>query len=460
VELSTPFLVSLDKNWHPIYACLCGTQLSIYRLKSPRLFKSSSPTQGRLLRTYSLQHAEIGLAADHNNREIVPRSVFAKMVPKAAQKKLWETDPQLFEPLREYVIRLRLEGEQLLLFAETHANMLDWLELLGAGIDIAQPLEDRSEPRYRSLPRRTRRQRQIEANALENRAPVSNEELEMRLIAQQQRLFRRLYPQLATATSTVDTNLERIMTNRSEGRRDVDRDGEGVHDPEAEDLDPADVHEDSGDCPSSRPTTAQRPASPTSLQEASHYDPKTTPERVPMATNALCRFRRRCAPILLASSPRASPIIFLNHRRFQIDPKREQIVPFEIHPPRYDATASTPLSNLASAPGDDQNTSRPTLDRGITTATFASGASQWTTGSTEEEHAEHDGFSLHSSGSGELSRVSSTVTGKSHDATVAKGNGKALLLSVRKITMPAKRLHGDHEVDTASAAAVGTPQPV
>lgn len=173
-----------------------------------------------------------------------------------------------------------------------------------------------------------------------------------------------------------------------------------------------------------------------------------------MSSNALCRFRRRCAPILLASSPRASPIIFQNGHRYQIDTKRDALIPFELFPPRYDASKETVKTTLASVLEDDEITGRPTLDRGITTATFTSGNSQWThtTAEAEEEHTDHDGHSLHSTATGgDLSRTKTTAEESGNSA--AKGKGNAIFLSVRKFTMPGKSLHGNDDGITAAAYA-------
>ncbi|TID26714.1 Mitochondrial-processing peptidase subunit beta [Venturia nashicola] len=454
-ELSTPFLESLDRHWYSVYAVLFGTQLSIFRIKSNRGLPSASPIKGRLLRTYSLQHAEVGLAVDYDGREIVPKSLFAKLMPKAALKKLWHTDPRFFEPSREYVLRLRIEEETILLCSDTHENMLDWVELIGAAIDISQPLEDRSEPRYRSLPRRSRRQRQIEEGALERNHPATNEELEARLIAQQQRLFRRLYPHLAQDSPASGARLERTITSGSELRRAVHRQGEAAHE-DAEDLDPADVRDDGGEGSTSRPNSAGRQASTSSLQERAQYDPKTAPERATMRSNALCRFRRRCAPILLASSPRASPIIFQSGHRYQLDIKRYALVPFDLLPPRYDASKETVKATLASVLDNEDSITRPIFE------TFMSGTSQWTAASAgveEEEHADvdHDGHSLHSTATGgELCRIE-TTTEESGSGPGAKGKGKAIFLSVRKLVRPAKSGHGEQDHDEITVATYAAP---
>lgn len=137
-ELSSPFQVSGHREWHDVYAILRGTQLSLYRIKSPRLLsKNKQPSPGRLLRTYSLQHAEVGVAADFKKTALIPKSPFAHLVPAVARPKLYETDPQLFEPVREHALRLRLEFEQFLLCPSTHQGMLDWIESFCAAVDIS-----------------------------------------------------------------------------------------------------------------------------------------------------------------------------------------------------------------------------------------------------------------------------------------------------------------------------------
>jgi hypothetical protein len=153
-ELSSPFQVSGCRDWYDAFVILQGTQLSIHRVKNPGLLsKSRQPTPGRLIRSYTLQHAEVGVASDFRKTALIPKSPFAHLVPSASRPKLYETDPHLFEPVREHAIRLRLETDQFLICPQTQESMLLWVESLCAAIDISSPLEDRSEPRYRSLPR-------------------------------------------------------------------------------------------------------------------------------------------------------------------------------------------------------------------------------------------------------------------------------------------------------------------
>jgi hypothetical protein len=225
-ELSSPFQVSGHREWNEVYAILRGTQLSLYRIKHPGLLsKKQQPKAGRLLRTYSLQHAEVGIASDFKKTALIPKSPFAHLVPAVARPKLYETDPHFFEPVREHAIRLRLEFEQFLLCPPTQEGMLDWVEAFCAAIDISSPLDDRSEPRYRSLPRRSRRQRILDSAQFgEHIESLSSLEAGRRIIAQQEQIIRQLYPHLAETREPGST--------ASHG---------ATADLEFEDLDPEDV---------------------------------------------------------------------------------------------------------------------------------------------------------------------------------------------------------------------------
>jgi len=72
-----------DRNWYRVLVTLQGTALSFYKCKIPGVFASrkSSPdfpagtTKGAFLRSYNLQHADVGVAADY------VKYVFIKAVP-------------------------------------------------------------------------------------------------------------------------------------------------------------------------------------------------------------------------------------------------------------------------------------------------------------------------------------------------------------------------------------------
>ena len=322
-ELTAIFQLSRSRDWHDVYVVLEGTQLSLYRVKSPGILsKNKTLSPGRLIRSFTLQHSEVGVASDFKKTPLAPKSPFAHLVPSSARHKLYETDPQLFEPVREHVIRLRLETEQFLLCASSQEEMLDWVEKLCAAIDISQPLEDRSEPRYRSLPRRSRRQRVLDGSRLgDNLENLSSLEAGRRIIAQQEAIIRQLYPHLA---GTVDAprTAELDAPNAS---ADADR----------EDFDADDVR-----FPSQRPVSQDASADEEPTMEerpaTTNGDPKDAPTIRPSPSQIL-RYRRRCAPALLACSPRVSDVIFCNGERLRINTRENILVEYTSHPPRYEA---------------------------------------------------------------------------------------------------------------------------
>lgn len=330
-ELVSPFQVAGNREWNDVYVVLQGTQLSFYRIKAPSLLsKTRTVGPGRLIKTYSLQHAEVGIALDFKKTGLVPKSPFAHLVPSNARQKLYESEPQLFEPVREHVMRLRVETEQILLCCPTQEELLDWTEALCAAVDISTPIEDRSEPRYRSLPRRSRRQRMLDGGRFaENVENLNSVEMGRRLIAEQERIFRQLYPHLANPSTE----------HGDQGRDAPGSDHHASGDPEADDLDPADAHFPTFDRPSSsgveiRPSLSRS----VSNRPATSSDPKSAPPLRHTPAQAL-RFRRRCAPILLASSPRVSDVVFSHGKRFRINVKEHVLVDYTPHPPRYDAHA-------------------------------------------------------------------------------------------------------------------------
>ncbi|KAH8719439.1 hypothetical protein GQ44DRAFT_729941 [Phaeosphaeriaceae sp. PMI808] len=318
-ELSSPFQVASNREWYDAFVILKGTQLNIHRAKSPGILsKNRQPTAGRLIRSYTLQHAEVGVASDFKKTALLPKSPLAHLFPPATRLKLYETDPQLFEPIREHVIRLRLETEQFLICATTQESMLAWTESLCAAIDISAPLEDRSEPRYRSLPRRSRRQRILDSAQLgDNIENLSSLEAGRRIIAQQEQIIRQLYPHLG-------------------GSREPGQTMATTADLEIDDFDPEDVRFPTSR--SARDSLARVSSSQDEEQDraASSADRKNAERLRPTDAQTL-RYRRRCAPVLLASSPRVSDTVFSNGKRMRISVKEHTLVEYASHPPRYDA---------------------------------------------------------------------------------------------------------------------------
>ncbi|KAI0697483.1 hypothetical protein C8T65DRAFT_582582 [Cerioporus squamosus] len=96
--------------------------------------ESYTPDPKDLIRQYSLQNAESGLASDYTKRK--------------------------------NVIRVRMEGEQFLLQAKNVAAVIDWIEGIQMGTNVALDLDERPMPRGPIFPRRRRRRvRRVEPTA-------------------------------------------------------------------------------------------------------------------------------------------------------------------------------------------------------------------------------------------------------------------------------------------------------
>jgi hypothetical protein len=417
-ELSSPFHVSSTREWSDVFAVLQGTQLSLYRVKSPGLLsKTRQPTAGKFIQSYSLQHAEVGVASDFRKTALIPKSPFAHLVPTSARRKLYESDPHLFEPVREHVIRLRLETEQFLLCAPTQESMLEWTESLCAAIDISTPLEDRSEPRYRSLPRRTRRQRILDGAQLsDNIENLSSLEAGRRIIAQQEQIIRQLYPHLAGPTTrepgsgfgTTTTITSSITTATSSTSTSNTNNNHPTLDLELDDFDPEDVRFPTSS-PSARDSGARFSDSDSDSRPTSSNNPTTesdrkNADRIRPSDAQTLRYRRRCAPVLLASSPRVSDVVFSAGMRLRIDVKKHALVEYTLHPPRYDVhnfpkskrTAAKLLRPAAKVeeqvePTRPASPTRVVSDDSITSISFGEDLAQSSSQSADDEASAESG---------------------------------------------------------------------
>lgn len=76
MELETAVHTAFDRKWYQVYAELQGTALRFYKVKSAGIFaggggpntSADNPPHlklGELLKIYSLQHADVGIAADY-----------------------------------------------------------------------------------------------------------------------------------------------------------------------------------------------------------------------------------------------------------------------------------------------------------------------------------------------------------------------------------------------------------
>lgn len=123
------------RNWRTMFVVLHGTALHIYgskdkgwswsksRMHGPDVKPDNPPwlRKGALERSYSLQHADVGIAADYHKRR--------------------------------YVIRIRAETDQFLISCVELETFVKWLECLFAAIDVAAPIDERDFPRDQSIPR-------------------------------------------------------------------------------------------------------------------------------------------------------------------------------------------------------------------------------------------------------------------------------------------------------------------
>ncbi|KAG8839116.1 hypothetical protein FRB91_007182 [Serendipita sp. 411] len=100
-----------------------------------------SPSQNALLRQYTLQNAESGLATDYVKRR--------------------------------NVIRVRLEGEQFLMQLAGVEEVVSWIEGFQAASNVALDLDERPMPRGPIYPRRRRRRRVRVPGELPTQSPLS-----------------------------------------------------------------------------------------------------------------------------------------------------------------------------------------------------------------------------------------------------------------------------------------------
>ncbi|KAI1862529.1 hypothetical protein JX265_009243 [Neoarthrinium moseri] len=127
------------RNWRAVFVQLQGTKLSVYGIKKDwglgKTGKQGATSQadnppwirkGTLEKTYTLLHADVGIAADYQKRR--------------------------------YVIRVRAETDQFLLSCIELETFVQWLDVLFAAINIAPALDERDFPRDQSIPRRARLQ--------------------------------------------------------------------------------------------------------------------------------------------------------------------------------------------------------------------------------------------------------------------------------------------------------------
>ena len=336
VEKISPFQCLPKQEWRHVYVVLSGTHLCIHKVKTISLAGHSMPTAGKLIKRYTLQHAEVGLASDVEHNVLMPASRLAHFIPNAARRKAFERDPDLFKPIPQTIMRLRLEIDQILLAHSFEDRIFGWIGSLSAGIDIALPLDERAAPKACTIPRRRRRQ-QRSSQIVENIT-------DRRIIEEQEQIMREMYPSLAQTTTedpSGQTELSRTETTNDSNVLSLTTTNDQEDDIDfamlAEETIPS---QDSGSRPSnSRQTTASTMSTYNSISPSSADFDIRGKWAPPHGHSQAQQFRyiRRCMPVLLYDTPRASSIIMCHGRRLRINNRMDMLEEWELAPPTYDA---------------------------------------------------------------------------------------------------------------------------
>lgn len=337
VESQSPLSDAVAGDWKEVYVTVRGTMLSVYRLKDG--------LAGKLIYTYTLQHAEVGLAPDVEHTVLVPQTRFAHFIPSAARRRAWQKDPDMFMPVEHTVLRLRAETEQILFSGPDEEGIHAFMFAVGSAIDIAQPIDDRSIPRQCTVPRRRRRQ------ARSQRDP---DLADPALLAEQERIFRTMYPGLAAERQAEipEINNDRPM---SPPVRDEDEVDMSLFREETAALSRMDSGSEVNN--TSRPSIVrQTTASTVNTTFSNDLVYATSPDNFDMhgkwapphlrSPAQVQRYLRRCLPLLLADSPRASDVMICGGRRVKVNWRMELLEEFELRPPSYKSHDFPKSTNL------------------------------------------------------------------------------------------------------------------
>lgn len=322
-------------EWRDIYVEVRGTMLNFHRVKDGR--------PSRLLRSYTLQHAEIGLAPDVCHTVLAPNSKLAHLIPSAARQKAFRKDPQLFRAEEQYIMRLRVETDQILLAHKSEDKILEMVHEIGAGIDLAPAIDERSISKQCTVPRRRRRPNTQTAADINSAA----------VIAEQERILQQMYPSFAQDTTEQNTALTASSPATSTPTTPL-----GTPTREDDELDLSAIREDFTETntltqtTTSASTNSDRPgyfrtitASSTSSAFQTTYETapsnfgpegKWQPPHLRTAVQ-IRRYVRRCAPLLMSDAVRASDIVICNGKRMRINWREERLQDWRLQPPTYHA---------------------------------------------------------------------------------------------------------------------------
>ncbi|KAF2771150.1 hypothetical protein EJ03DRAFT_325951 [Teratosphaeria nubilosa] len=334
LESEDPLHGLCDGEWQEYFVVVRGTLLNLHKVKE------SGP--GKLVRSYTLQHAEVGLASDTTHKVLVPQTKLARLIPVSGRNKAYRKEPSLFNAVEQHLLRLRVEIYQLVLANASREVIYELIRAISAGIDIAHAIDERHEPHQCTVPRRRRRQ---------PRPRHDGNISDPTTVAEQERLFREMYPSFAEPASSTRPELERTDTNVTTNTQ-----AETVHGADEQDeIDLSIMREDFATPNSPAPIQSSGPerpgivrqstnssitsaasetmihaTSPTNFSETGKWQPPNT--RSPAQVQ---RYIRRCMPELKADAARASDVVISNGKRLKINWKMEWLEDFELQPPSY-----------------------------------------------------------------------------------------------------------------------------
>lgn len=314
--------VADEGEWKEVFAVLRGTLLSFRKV-------TKDGQAGKLLRSYTMQHAEAGLATDSQHATLTPASRLAYAIPTAMRQRVWSKDPHLFHVVPHTLLRLRLETDQILLSHADETLMVSLLSSLAAAIDISIPIDERSIPRQSTVPRRRRRQQRTTQSSSENLTDPA-------LLAEQERILREMYPGFAGETSARDQN----TTARPEDELDLSVMQEEASATEATEsgntttpVRPPNERQTTASTLDSTFSTDMVYATPsTNFSTEGKWQPPHT-----RSASQVQRYIRRCLPSLPADAPRASDVLIHEGRRVKVNWRMEVLEDWTLEPPSYKA---------------------------------------------------------------------------------------------------------------------------
>ncbi|KAI6712950.1 hypothetical protein JHW43_004509 [Diplocarpon mali] len=276
-----------DRNWYRVLVTLQGTALKFHKFKGSALFNgrddggkshsSMASKKGSFLKSYNLQYADVGIAADYLKKR--------------------------------FVIRVRAEADQFLLSCNRIETFVLWLQSLFAAIDLAPPLDDREDPRDLSIPRRVRRR---------DRARFENAPLDANLVREQEEIISTQFPQLAGAETGGDAATATIQGEIETGAEETESSST-----------PPSVTSSSPAASDARPNILSRARH--AIQTTPHLSPTCTTPNPSITSDGKWRpqhqwthfydmlYAKRCMAILTHRSPRKSNLVILMGKQWVVD---------------------------------------------------------------------------------------------------------------------------------------------